>query len=385
MLASLLDIPFDRAAQPFYARVHDRLRAVAGGAAGVATAVDRATAALAADAPLADADAEAAFREIIAGGIPDEHVGALLLLLRPERLPPATIAAFARVVREVGVHVTPRLAPDAALLDTCGTGSDGAGTFNVSTTVMFVLAAAGVRVAKHGNRAITSRCGSADVLEALGVRTELSPDAVARCIETVGVGFMLAPAFHPALGGVQRIRRALTAEVPPALHARTVFNVLGPLANPAGARRQLVGVYAAALTGKLAHVLALLGAERALVVFGGGLDELTTTGETLVAELRDGRVRERRVTPEEAGLARVADPGVFAGGDAAENARVLEAILAGEAGPRADLVALNAAAGLLLADRAATLGEGVVVARALLASGAAARKLEELRRTTQLA
>jgi len=384
MLATLLATPFDRAAQPFYARVHDRLRAVAGGAVPVVTAVDRATAALAAETPLADADAAAAFQEVIAGGVPEEQVGAFLLLLRPERLAPATIAAFARVVREVGVHVTPRLAPDDVLLDTCGTGSDGAGTFNVSTTTMFVLAAAGIRIAKHGNRAITSRCGSADVLEALGVRTELPPDAVARCIETAGIGFMLAPAFHPALAGVQRIRRALTAEVPAALHARTVFNVLGPLANPAGARRQLVGVYAAELTGKVAHVLALLGAERALVVFGGGLDELTTTGETVVAELRHGRVSERRVTPEEAGLARVADMRGFAGGDAAENARLLEAILAGEPGPRADLVALNAAAGLVLADRAATLRDGVAAARALLANGAAARKLDELRRATRL-
>ncbi len=373
----------DPATRPFLAAVRARLV----GGARADTAVDAAIETLRAGGTLDDAAARAACLELIAGSVPDAHAGALLTLLAPERLAPSTIAVFARVMREHAVPVRPRLAPGTPLLDTCGTGGDGLGTFNVSTTVMFIAAAAGVAVAKHGNRAATSRSGSADVLEALGVRIDLDAEQVARCIEDVGVGFMFAQRFHQAYRNVARIRQQLTAEAPPGTTARTVFNILGPLANPAAATHQVLGVSGRELVPVLAQVVARLPIKRALVVHGaadvGGMDELSTAGPSELAEVRDGRIASSRLDATTLGLAAaaVAD---FRGGDAPANAATLRAILSGrDRGARADLVLLNAAAALYVAGAADSLATGLQRARDLIASGDALRRVDLLRDRTQ--
>ncbi len=256
-------------------------------------------------------------------------------------------------------------------VDTCGTGGDGKGTFNISTAAALVASAAGVPIAKHGNRAVSSKSGSADVLEALGVTVTAEPETAARMLDEIGICFLFAPNYHPAMKEVMPVRNALGV--------RTIFNVLGPLSNPAGAKRQVLGVYARELVDVMAQVLSDLGSVHALVVHGAdGLDEITITGPTHVAELRDGRVESRTLEPEELGVKR-ASAADLAGGGPVENAAILRSVLAGEQGPPAEITLANAGAAIYVGGKAATLAEGVELARETLASGAALAKLEALR------
>jgi anthranilate phosphoribosyltransferase len=259
---------------------------------------------------------------------------------------------------------------ESSLVDTSGTGGDASGTFNISTATAFVTAGAGVRVAKHGNRSISSKCGSADVMEALGVNIQLSPEGAAQCLREVGICFLYAPNLHPAMKQVQAVRREL--------RMRTMFNLLGPLTNPARASGQVVGVYALDLVEKLAEALSMLGLHRALVVHGlDGLDEVTITGPTRIAEARDGSVKTYEVTPEEFGMTRapLAD---ISGGDATENAVIVRAVLEGKKSPHRDVVLLNSAAALVAAGRADHLAEAVPIAARSIDSGDAANKLAAL-------
>lgn len=308
--------------------------------------------------------AVAVMRSLMAGDLEASQVGALLVALRAKGEAGSEIAGFVRAMLEVALPVPLSAATAAALVDTCGTGGDGAGTFNISTVAALVVAAAGVPVAKHGNRAASGQCGSADLLEAWGVAIELPPAAAATTIEELGIGFLFARAFHPAMRHVAPVRGQLGI--------RTVFNVLGPLSNPAGAPHQIVGVSDARLAPVVADALARLGRRRALVFRGDdGLDELTTTTTSRVWEVRDGQVTEQTLDPERLGItpAVVAD---LVGGAVDVNRAIADAVLAGEPGPRADVVALNAAAALVVAGGAEDLGSGLARARAVLASGEAA-------------
>jgi anthranilate phosphoribosyltransferase len=267
------------------------------------------------------------------------------------------------------------IANGRTVIDTCGTGGDASGTFNISTATAFTVSGAGLPVAKHGNRSISSRCGSADVMEAMGVRLELPPKRLGECLEKVGIAFLFAPALHPAMRFVQPARRQL--------RVRTIFNLLGPLTNPAGAQAQVVGVYSALLAEKLAEVLLRLGARRAFVVHGDdGLDELTTTAMTTVAEVREGKVHTYRLDARELGLPR-SSMAELAGGDVCDNVRAVESVLRGEPGPRRDIVVLNAAAALVAGGVAADLPEGVARAMESLDSGAAWNRLQHLIEFTQ--
>jgi anthranilate phosphoribosyltransferase len=312
---------------------------------------------------LAEAEAAAVMEEIMSGEATPAQFGAFVTALRLKGETVDEIAGMARVMREKArrVHV------EGVLLDTCGTGGDARGTFNVSTAAAFVAAGAGARVAKHGNRAMTSRCGSADVLEALGARIDLSPEQVKACLEETGVGFMFAPSFHPAMKFAAGPRREIGV--------RTVFNILGPLTNPAGATCQVLGVADPSLAETMALVLARLGSRRAMVVHGDGLDEMSISGPTQVCELVEGCVRQYEVTPQEVGLA-LFEAASVAGGTPEENAAVLREVLAGRPGPRRDIVLLNAAAGLVALERAAALAEGVAQAAKAIDSGAARERLE---------
>jgi len=261
-----------------------------------------------------------------------------------------------------------------ALVDTCGTGGDASGTFNISTATALVVAGAGVRVAKHGNRSVTSKCGSADVMETLGVSISLPPTSLAACLEEVGIAFLFAPAMHSAMKYVQPARREL--------RLRTVFNLLGPLTNPAHASAQVVGVYSVELVEKLAEALSMLGLHRAIVVHGlDGLDEITITGPTRVAEVREGSVRTYEVTPEEFGIERAPIEDI-SGGDAAVNAAIIREILSGRKSPKRDVVLLNAAAALVAAGRADHMADGLPLAARSIDSQAAAEKLEAMVRFT---
>ncbi len=306
--------------------------------------------------------------EILAGEATPAQIGAFLTALRIRGERAEHLLGFARRMRAAARPV--RVADPLDLVDTCGTGGDAAGTFNVSTAAALIAAGAGVRVAKHGNRAVTGRCGSADVLQALGVDIECPPEAAERCLREAGLAFFFAPTFHAAMRHAAAPRREIGV--------RTIFNMLGPLANPAGARRQLIGVYDQRLVPLLAETLLELGSIHALVVHGeDGLDEITVTGPTHVAELRDGTLRSYTIEPEAFGLRR-ASPEALRGGDAALNAAILRSILTGEAGPPRDAAALNAAAALVVGGRAADLAEGLARAGAAIESGAAARALERL-------
>ena len=319
---------------------------------------------------------EACFTALMAGEWSEPEQAAFLVALRAKGETPGEVAAAARVLRSFAIAVPTSRAP---LVDTCGTGGDGAHTLNISTAAAFVVAACGVAVAKHGNRSVSSRCGSADVLEALGMPLDLEPERLGALLDEWGFAFLFAPRLHPAMRAVMPVRRALGV--------RTVFNLLGPLANPAAVRRQVVGVYGRAVVELVAGALAELGAERAWVVHGDdGLDELSVCAPTRVVEVRDGRVAgELMVEPERLGL-RCASPAELAGGDAAENATRLRAILAGEErSAAADAVALNAAAALLVAGAVADLADGLERCRASLASGAPAEKLEAVTRAARAA
>lgn len=316
---------------------------------------------------LSDDDAHRMMGMIMDGQVTPAQTGALLTALRMKGETSHEIAAMARAMRERALVITPRFA--TASVDTCGTGGDGTGTFNISTAAAFVAAGAGVPVVKHGNRSVSSRCGSADVLEALGVGLAVPPLLLAEICERIGICFLYAPAHHPAMKHVLGPRKEIGI--------RTAFNLLGPLSNPAGASAQLMGVYAPALTEKLADVLRLLGTERAMVVHGDGLDEITTTGETAVAELSGGTIRHYRIDPRTFGLP-VATRADLMGGDAAANARILRAILEGERGPMRDIVLLNAAAAIHLGGIARDLHEGIRVAAVSIDTGAAREKLDRL-------
>lgn len=310
---------------------------------------------------------EAVMSEIMSGEATPAQIAAFLTALRIKGETVDEIAGCARVMQQHALHVNPTRLD---VVDTCGTGGDDSGTFNISTTVAFVAAGAGIGVAKHGNRSVSSLCGSADLMEALGVRIDLNPEQVARCVDEVGIGFCFAPLFHPAMKHATPVRREIAL--------RTVFNVLGPLANPARAKRQLIGVYSAELTEVLADVLRALGSERAFVVHGhGGLDELTTTGPNRVSELREGHVISYTLNPEDLGLpgARSED---LAGGDAEANASITREILSGKTGPRRDIVLLNAAAVLVAGGAAGDLAEGIRLAAQSIDSGAARTKVEQL-------
>ncbi|WP_425147539.1 anthranilate phosphoribosyltransferase [Deinococcus sp.] len=315
---------------------------------------------------LTQQEAHAFMTELMGGELSAVRMTAALTALRVRGETPAEIAGFAQAMRENAVHLP--IAPRELLLDVVGTGGDGAHTFNISTTSAFVVAAGGVPVAKHGNRAASSKAGSADVLEALGVNLEASPARVAAALDELGVGFMFARNYHPALRHAAPVRGELAA--------RTVFNVLGPLSNPAGATHLVVGVYTPALTRTLAEVLHLLGAQGALVVNGGGLDEFTVAGANTVSELKDGRVTDLSVTPEEVGLERF-PANLFVGGTPGENAGITRALLQGRGTPaQRAIVALNAGAALYLAGQAPDLAGGVTWAQHLLASGAGWELLE---------
>jgi len=318
---------------------------------------------------LSEVEAEAAMTQIMEGQATPAQIGAFLTALRMKGEAIDEIAGCARAMRRSALPVQPRRTE--TLVDTCGTGGDGSGTFNISTTAAFVVAGAGQPVAKHGNRSISSKCGSADVLEALGVNLDLTPDQVAACVDEVGIGFLFAPKLHPAMKHAIGPRRELGV--------RTIFNLLGPLTNPAGAATQVLGVYDAALTEPLAHVLGALGSQAAFVVHGaGGLDELTTSGPNRVSLLRDGRVETHSFDPMELGFSRahLAD---LRGGDAQENAAISRGILTGtQNGARRDVVLLNAAAALVASGQTRTLPEGIRLAQHSLDSGAASRVLDHL-------
>ncbi len=312
-------------------------------------------------------EARQAMEQVLAGQATPALIAGLAVALRMKGETPDEIAGMAEAMRQ---RVAPILTRRGPLLDTCGTGGDNAGTFNISTTVAIVTASCGVAVAKHGNRAVSSRAGSADVLEHLGVSIELTPEDAARSIDTVGIAFLFAPNYHIALSHAAGPRRELGI--------RTVFNVLGPLTNPAGARRQLLGVYGDALVRPVAEVLRRLGSERAWVVHGrDGLDELSVFAPSHVAELDGGTLTEFDVEPGKWGLAH-SDRAGIAGGSPDENARKVRAILVGESGPARDIVVLNAAAALVVAGVARDLEDAIAGARQAIDSGAAARKLDEL-------
>lgn len=312
--------------------------------------------------------AAAVMGEIMDGRAQPSQIAGLLMALALKGERPSEMVGFARAMRE---RATKLPAPVDDVFDTCGTGGDGAHTFNVSTATALVLAGAGVKVAKHGNRAVSSRAGSADVFEALGVSLEASPETVHRSLEAAGIAFFFAPLWHPSMRHAAVPRRELGV--------RTAFNLLGPLTNPAGARRQVVGVSRPEHTELVARTLAALGTTRAWVVHGaGGLDEISTLGHTKVSEVRDGTVNTFYVHPADVGLP-VATREALAGGTAEENAELVRRLLEGEPGPRRDIVLLNAAAALLVAGRAATLGEGLTLAARSIDDGAAAGALDRLR------
>ena len=320
---------------------------------------------------LSRAQAAAAVDSMLDGTAPASLIAAFLVALRAKGETPDEIAGAAQALRARAARVE---VPLDRLIDTCGTGGDGAHTFNISTAAAFVAAAGGARVAKHGNRAASSKCGSADVLAALGAEVELSPDGVAACIQECGIGFLFAPRHHAAMRHVAPVRKELGI--------RTLFNLLGPLANPAGARRQLVGVPAPHLVPVLAQTLVELGAERAFVVHGGGLDEISPAGPTRVAEVRGGRVREYEVTPEELGVSRGAVEDLR-GGDADRNAALLRDVLRGEDGVRRSAVLLNAGAAIAAAEVCETMRDGVRLAEKAIDSGAALDRLEQFVRATR--
>jgi anthranilate phosphoribosyltransferase len=326
---------------------------------------------------LTRAEAEAAMEEILSGRATDAQIAALLTGLRMKGETVEELVGFAKAMRRHATPIFPGGHPraDEALVDTCGTGGDARGTFNVSTAAAFVVAGAGVRVAKHGNRSISSSCGSADVLEQLGVGIDLDAERVAQAIEEIGIGFLFAPAMHAATRHAMAARRELKM--------RTVFNLLGPLTNPAGASAQVVGVPEASLTELLARALGELGVKRAFVVHGAdGLDEISISGETHVAELRDGLVRRFTLTPEDFGLHR-APIDEIRGGDAKQNAGIIHKVLGRSLlyrghGPHREIVLANAAAALVAAGRASDFLDGVHMAAQSIDSGAARDKLEAL-------
>ncbi len=323
-------------------------------------------------------EAAAAMEAIMSGAATNAQIAAFLTALRMKGETVEELIGFAQVMRQKAVKVRTRASEVVGatgtdremLIDTAGTGGDASGTFNVSTATAFVVAGAGLKVAKHGNRSVSSLCGSADVVETLGINIELSAAKVARCVDEVGIGFLYAPLLHTAMKHVMAARREMGI--------RTVFNMLGPLTNPAGANAQVIGVYSDALTEPLARALAELGTLRAYVVHGDdGLDEISNTGPSHISEVREGVVRSSTVRPEDFGLPRSSLQDLR-GGDREENAEIVRHVLAAEAGPRRDIVLMNAAAALVVGGKAHDFKEGVALAAESVDSGAAAAKLAGL-------
>ena len=317
-------------------------------------------------AALTREQAAIAFDAMMSGEATPSQMGALLMALRVRGETVEEITGAVSAMRSKMLRV---IAPPTAI-DVVGTGGDASGSYNISTCAAFIVAGAGVPVAKHGNRALSSRSGAADVLTALGVRIDVPPNHITRCIAQAGIGFMFAPAHHPAMRHVGPTRVELGT--------RTIFNLLGPLSNPAGVKRQMVGVFSKQWIEPLAHVLKNLGSERALVVHGSdGLDEITTSGPTAVASLENGEVKIFEIAPEDVGLAR-GQPETLHGGDAEQNAKALLAVLKGQRGPFRDVAVLNAAAALMVAGRAANLKSGIAIAEKSIDSGEAEGSLERL-------
>ncbi len=318
---------------------------------------------------LQEEEAEAVMHQIMTGGATDAQIGAYLMALRMKGETHDEITGSARAMRSNSQHVVTKY--DGDLLDTCGTGGDRSGTFNISTTVAFVAAGAGVKVAKHGNRAASSKCGSADVLAQLGVNLDMTPEQVGQCVDEVGIGFLFAGKLHPAMKYAIGPRKQMAI--------RTIFNILGPLTNPAGAQRQLIGVFASDLTDFIAHVMGKLGSKSALVVSGyGGLDELTTTGPNRASHFKDGQVRSYEINPQDYGF-KGANISELLGDDAPTNAAILRGILSSEIkDAKRDVVLLNAGAALLAADTVENIADGINRAAEVIDSGAALAKLDTL-------
>lgn len=330
---------------------------------------------------LTESEMERAMTAVMEGRATAAQIGALMTALRIKGETVAEITGAARAMRAMAIRVMPQQSAinldrdeinveEETILDTCGTGGDGTNTFNVSTATAFVAAGAGVKVAKHGNRAVSSLCGSADVLESLGVDLDITPTDVERCIREVGIGFLYAPLFHGAMRHAAGPRREIGV--------RSIFNLLGPLTNPAGASAQILGVYSQSLTEKIAGVLNRLGSREAFVVCGEGtFDEISICGPTLVSHLKGGEIETFETTPERYGFRRAGVTDIR-GGDARENARIIREVLTGGKGPKRDMVVLNAAAALVVSGLDCTMTEGVKRAEDTIDSGAAAQKLEDL-------
>lgn len=306
-------------------------------------------------------------REIMNGNASETKIAAFLTSIRMKGETAEEIASFAKVMRDFCSKINPKV--NGTLIDTCGTGGDKLKTFNISTAAAFVVAGEGIPVAKHGNRSVTSKCGSADVLEAMGVNLNLTPKQVEKTIEKVGIGFMFAPLFHPAMKNVQSIRKELAI--------RTIFNILGPLTNPANAKAQVIGVYSKSLTFKVANALNKLGLEHALVVYGSGMDEISTLGVTYIAELKDSEVTEFTISPEDFEIKKANINDLYAK-DIETSVKFFREVLEGKNGPRLDIVLLNAAAGIIVSDMAETIAEGIEIAHESVKSGRALEKFEQL-------
>jgi anthranilate phosphoribosyltransferase len=306
--------------------------------------------------------------QVMSGELTPAQIAGILVALRMKGETVDEIAAAAEVMRELSTKV--KIAADEHLVDTCGTGGDGIQTFNVSTASAFVAAAAGAKVAKHGGRSVSSTCGSADVLEALGVNVNMTPEQVAQCVDEIGIGFMFAPNHHSAMKHAAPVRRELGV--------RTLFNLLGPMTNPAGAKRQVMGVFDRTLTAKLAHVLQRLGSKHVLVVHGAdGMDEISFAGDTYIAELKDGRVSEFVLNPRQFGMSLHQTASIRVQ-NAEESKAIVLAVLSGEAGPARDIVLLNAGAAIYVAGVANSIEDGIAAAARVIDSGLAKTKLDQL-------
>ncbi|MCE8423872.1 MAG: anthranilate phosphoribosyltransferase [Candidatus Methanoperedens sp.] len=310
-------------------------------------------------------EAESAISKIFTEAT-DAQIAAFLTALKLKGESPEEIAGLARGMKKAANIIAPKV--KGTLIDTCGTGGDSTGTINVSTGAAIVASAAGIPVAKHGNYSITSKSGSADVLKELGIKIDLPPGEVEKTIEKVGIGFMLAPVFHPSMKRVAQIRRDLGF--------RTVFNILGPLTNPANAKAQVIGVFDSSLCETMANVLNIIGTKRALVVHGDGMDEISNTGETHIVELNNGNITKYTVTPEKLGFKRAAGPDI-AGGTPEQNARDIVEVLKGKKGAKRDIIVINAGAALLVGGKADSLATGIALAASAIDSGAALNKLKD--------
>lgn len=320
---------------------------------------------------LSQAEIESAMEEIMTGQALPTQIASFLTAMRMKGETIDEIAGAASIMRK---HATKIKTKHAQLLDTCGTGGDEAHTFNVSTIAAFVVAGAGIPVAKHGNRSVSSKCGSADLLKAIGVNIDIEAEAVSKCIDEIGIGFLFAPLLHKAMQYAIGPRREIGI--------RTIFNILGPMTNPAGATHQLLGVYDGELVEPIAKALGKLGSKHALVVHGtDGLDEVTTTDETQVSELKDGKVKSFRISPTDFGIKKT-NPESLKGGDYDYNIKITTDILNGKEGPHYDIVILNAGCAIYAADAAEDIGEGIKLARKSLASKSALKKLEQLKEFT---